>query len=56
MRAQKSAASESIEKAYAAELAGADPARQLQIRKRMAEEFLRHEKIKAHQPSPGTLW
>lgn len=55
-QAQKAATSESIEKKYAAELAKADPARKLQIRKRMVEEFLRLEKIKAHKPSPGTLW
>jgi hypothetical protein len=56
LRAKKTATSESIEKKYAAELAEADPVRKPQIRKRMAEEFLRHEKIKAHRPSPGTLW
>jgi hypothetical protein len=56
LRAKKSAASESIEKKYAADLAKAAPAEKLQIRERMAEEFLRREKIKAHQPSPATLW
>jgi hypothetical protein len=56
MRAQKTATSESIEKNHAAELAGADPARKLQIRERRAQEFLRRGRIKAHKPSPGTLW
>jgi hypothetical protein len=55
-QAQKTATAESIEKKYAAELAKADPARKLQIRKQMVEEFLRLKKIKAHKPSPGTLW
>ena len=56
MQAQQAITSESIEKKYAAELARADPARKLQIRERMVEEYLRQERIKAHQPSPGTLW
>jgi len=55
-QAQKAGTTESIEKKYAAELAGADPARKLQIRKQKVEEFLRLQKIKAHKPSPGTLW
>jgi hypothetical protein len=56
MRAQKAPTSEVIEQKYAAELAKADPIQKRQIRERMAEEFLRLEKIKAHKPSPGTLW
>ena len=56
MRAKKNATPEMLEKKYAAELAQADPARKLQIRKQMTEELLRLEKSKAHQPSPGTLW
>jgi hypothetical protein len=55
-RALKNTTAESIEKKYAAELAQADPTRKFQVRKRMAEELLRHENMKAHRPSPGTLW
>ena len=56
MRGKKAALSESVEKKYAAELANADPRQKLQIRERMAEEYLRREKIEGHKPSPGTLW
>jgi hypothetical protein len=56
MRAKKAVTSESIEKKYATELAKADPAQKLQIHQRMVEEFLRHERINDHKPSPGTLW
>jgi len=56
MRGKKVALSEFVEKKYAAELANADPQQKLQIRERMAEEYLRRGKIEGHQPSPGTLW
>jgi hypothetical protein len=56
LRGKKVATSESIEKQYAAEMAGAGPAEKIQIRERIVEEFHRREKIKSHQPSPGTLW
>lgn len=56
LRGKAAATSESIEKKFAAELAKASPAEKVQIRERMAEEFLRREKIKDHKPSPGTLW
>jgi hypothetical protein len=56
LQARKNVTSESIEKKHAVALAKADPARKLQIRRQMAEEFLRHEKTTAHRPSPGTLW
>jgi hypothetical protein len=56
LRGKKAALSESIEKKYAAELADADPQQRLQIRERMAEEYLQRQKIEDHKPSPGTLW
>jgi hypothetical protein len=56
MRAKRVFSSESIEQKYAAELANATPAQKLEIRKRMAQEYLRREKFVNHKPSPGTLW
>ena len=56
MRAKKTAASESIEKKYAAELAKAGPLQKLQIRKQMVQEYLRRGKIEGHKPSAATLW
>jgi hypothetical protein len=56
LRAKKIAASESIEKKYAAELAGAKPAEKIQIRERMVEEYRRLLKNEGHKPSPAALW
>jgi hypothetical protein len=55
-RAKRAASSEDIEQKYAKELMDASPAQKLEIRKRMAQEYLRREKIVNHKPSPGTLW
>jgi hypothetical protein len=56
LRGKNAALSESVEKKYAAEPSSADPQQKFQIRKRMAEEYLRREKNEGHKPSPGTLW
>ena len=56
LRGKKAWTSESIEAKYAAEFANANPAQKLEIRKRMAEEFLRRGKAIDHNPSPATLW
>jgi hypothetical protein len=56
LRAKKRALAEDIEKKYARQLAEADPIQKHQIRKQMAEEYLRQQKIEGHKPSPGTLW
>jgi hypothetical protein len=53
---RKSATPESVEKKYAAELAGASPDQKHQIRARMAEEYLQHAKTESHKPSASTLW
>jgi hypothetical protein len=55
LRGKKAALSESLGIKYAAELAKADPCQKLQIRERMAREFLSQKNLK-HKPSPGTLW
>jgi hypothetical protein len=54
--AGRKAASEDIEKKYAAELAKADPARKHEIHRKMAYELLARKKILEHKPSAGTLW
>ena len=56
MRGKNAWTSESIEAKYADELAKASPAQKLEIRARMAQEFLRREKAVNHKPSPATLW
>jgi hypothetical protein len=56
LRAKKVVLSEDIEKKYAQQLAEADPIQKHQIRKQMAEEYLRRQKIEGHKPSAGTLW
>jgi hypothetical protein len=56
LRAQKTASAEDIEKKYARQLAEADPVQKHQIRKQMAEEYLKRKKIEDHKPSGGTLW
>jgi hypothetical protein len=56
MRGKRGALSESLEKKYAAELAGANPRQKLQIRERMVAEHLRRAKIEGHKPSAATLW
>ncbi len=53
---QKALASESVEEKYAAELAKANPDEKEKIRKRMAEESARREKVQNHKPSSSTLW
>jgi hypothetical protein len=55
-RAKNTALVEDIEKKYARQLTEADPIQKHQIRKQMAEEYLRRKKIEDHKPSAGTLW
>ena len=55
-RTQKAVSAEDIEKKYARQLAEADPVQKHQIRKQMAEEYLKRKKIEDHKPSAGTLW
>jgi hypothetical protein len=55
LRGRQEQSSESIVKKHAKELANANPAEKLQIRERMAREFLSQKNLK-HKPSPGTLW
>jgi hypothetical protein len=52
-RGKRNAASESIEKKYAKELAAASPTQKAYIREQIAREFLQQQN---HKPSPGTLW
>jgi hypothetical protein len=50
---KKGLTSESIEKKPAGILTAASPDQKVQIRERMAQDFLRQQN---HKPSPGTLW
>jgi hypothetical protein len=56
LRGKQAAQSESIEMKYAVGLANAGPDEKLKIHERMAEEFLRREKMLNHKPSAKTLW
>ena len=56
LRGGNAVPAESLEKKYAAELAKARPDEKRKIRERMAEEFLRREKMRNHKPSAGSLW
>jgi len=56
LRVKKAVSSEDIEKKYARQLAEADSVQKHQIRKQMAEEYLRRQKIEGHKPSAATLW
>jgi hypothetical protein len=53
LRGKKAVTSESTEKNYAKELAGANPTQKAQIQEQMTRDFLRQQ---SHKPSPETLW
>jgi hypothetical protein len=52
LRGKKTIQSEFVGEKYAAEF----PEEKRKIRARVAEEFLRREKMLNHKPSAGTLW